>query len=132
MNDYKNLKTFEAACEVEGLDPRTVIPSFLCYPEKDRKAMIAHAKLIIIVRAANRIANDGKEWTPDWNDYNQWKYEAWFDMEDNEDGSSGFRFYDYDVWVTDSGVGSRLCFISRGVCEHVAEQFVDLYKDYLL
>lgn len=62
----QQLKSFEDACKVEGLDAEKVIPDFSCYPEQDRKAMEAHAKLVIIARAANRIGNKGKEWTPDW------------------------------------------------------------------
>ncbi|WP_407266867.1 hypothetical protein [Tenacibaculum maritimum] len=58
MKNFRDLKTFEDACKVEKLDPKTVIPDFSCYPEVDRKSMEAHAKLVIIVRAANRLAND--------------------------------------------------------------------------
>ncbi|WP_282037277.1 hypothetical protein [Aquimarina algiphila] len=129
MKNYQDLKTFEGACKVEGLDPKKVIPDFSCYPEKDRKSMIAHAKLVIIVRAANRLANDGKEWMPDFSNYNETKYEAWFDL---EEGSSGFRCADCVLWATYSFVGSRLCFISRQVCEYVANEFIELYKEYFL
>ena len=129
MKKLAQLKTFEDACKVEGLDPKKVIPDFSCYPEQDRKAMEAHAKLVIIARAANRLANKGKEWKPDWNNFNQYKYHSWFDM---EGGSSGFRFDDCDYWLSTSGVGSRLCFISSEVGEHVAEHFIDLYRDYFV
>lgn len=126
--EIEQLKTFEDACKVENLDPTTVIPDFSCYPEKDRKSMIAHAKLVIIVRAANRLANEGNEWIPDFNNEDQWKYEAWFERR----GSSGFRFGVCVGWYSCSLVGSRLCFISREVCEYVATQFIDLYNEYLL
>lgn len=122
------LTSFEDACKIEGLDPKKVIPDFSCYPEADRKSMIAHAKLVIIVRAANRIANDNKLWTPDFSDSND-KYEAWFDL---EGGSSGFQFYVFDFWLSVSYVGSRLCFISSEACEYVAETFIELYKEYML
>ena len=91
MKALAQLKTFEAACKVEGLDPKKVLPDFSSYPKKDRKAMLAHAKLVIIARAANRLANNGKEWKPDWNNSGQYKYYPWFWMA----GSSGFRFGDY-------------------------------------
>ncbi|WP_340074502.1 hypothetical protein [Leptobacterium sp. I13] len=129
MKKYTDLKTFEDACKVLALDPNNVIPDFSCYPEKDRVSMIAHAKLVIIVRAANQLANDGKEWIPDFTNYNEYKYEAWFDL---SGGSSGFRFYDYAFWTTGSVVGSRLCFISREVCEYIGKQFIELYKEYFL
>jgi hypothetical protein len=40
--------------------------------------MIAHAKLVIIARAANRLANKGKVWKPNFADHNQYKYTPWF------------------------------------------------------
>jgi len=127
--ELKQLKTFEDACKVEGLDSKKVIPNFSGYPKKDQKAMIAHAKLVIIVRAANRIANKGKQWKPDWNN-NQWdKYHVWFWM---NGGSSGFRCSGCGVWDSISSVGSRLCFISREAGEYVAKQFIKLYKDYFV
>lgn len=127
MEKFNQLKTFEDACAVESLDPKTVIPDFSCYPQQDRKSMIAHAKLVIIIRAANRIANDDKPWFPDFNDSNQWKYYPWF-----EKTSSGFRFSADDYWLTYSSVGSRLCFISSEVAEYIAETFIALYNEYLL
>ncbi|WP_438423094.1 hypothetical protein [Aquimarina macrocephali] len=129
MKNYQNLKTFEEACKVEGLDPEKVIPDFSCYPEKDRASMIAHSKLVIIVRAANRLANDGKEWIPDFTNSDEWKYEPWFDL---EEGSSGFRCDGYADWAAGSDVGSRLCFISREVCKYIANQFIETYKEYFL
>lgn len=130
MKNFTDLKTFEDACKVEKLDPKTVIPDFSCYPEEDRKSMEAHAKLVIIVRAANRLANSGKQWIPDFTNFDERKYEAWFDLEEN--GSSGFRFDGYGYWVTGSVVGSRLCFISKEVCEYVGKQFLETYKAYFI
>ena len=88
--------------------------------------MKAHARLVIIVRAANRLANNGKEWKPNFSDTNQRKYEAWFVR-----GSSGFRFFGYAYWNALSLVGSRLCFISSEVAEYVATTFIKEYNDYL-
>ncbi|WP_407266618.1 hypothetical protein [Tenacibaculum maritimum] len=130
MKNFTDLKTFEDACKVEKLDPKTVIPDFSCYPEADRKSMEAHAKLVIIVRAANRLANDGKQWIPDFTNFDERKYESWFDLEEN--GSSSFQFHDYDNWNSHSHVGSRLCFISREVCEYIGKQFLDTYKEYFM
>ena len=127
MEKLKQLKTFESACKIEGLDPKKVLHTFSGFPRKDRKSMIAHSKLVIIVRAANRLANDGKEWKPDFDNADQAKYEAWFYK-----GSSGFRFYDGDRWFSYSLVGSRLCFISKEVAEHTAKKFIKLYNEYLL
>lgn len=122
----KQLKTFEDACKVLRLNPQKVMPDFSSYPKADHAAMQAHAKLVIIARAANKVANKGKEWNPDWNNYNQWKYYPWFEM----GGSSGFRFFGYAYWASHSYVGSRLCFISREVADYIGKQFTNMYKDY--
>lgn len=130
MKTIELLKTFEDACAVEGLNPKEVLPDFKnCkLPAEEIKALEAHAKLIIVVSAANRIDNDGEKWNPDWTDGN-WKYEPWFVM---DEGSSGFRFHDCGGWRTGSGVGSRLCFKSENVGEYIANQFIDLYRDYFM
>jgi hypothetical protein len=127
--NYTDLKTFEDACKVLSLDPEKVVPDFSCYPEQDRKALEAHAKLVLVARAANKLANDGDEWAPDWNN-GQWdKWHPWFDL---DGGSPGFRFNDSVHWASGSAVGSRLCFISEEVTDYIAQQFIDLYRDYFV
>jgi len=123
----KEIKTFEDACKSLGLDPSNVIPDFSLFPEKDRKAMIAHCKLVIICDALNRSENEGKEYIPDWESWDEIKYYPWFDL-----ASSGFRFADYAYWHTHSFVGSRLCFKSRELAEYAGKQFEDIYKDYFV
>ncbi len=130
MKNINELKTFEGACKVLNLNSKTVIPAFLDFSKKDQKAMIAHAKLVIITKAVNQLANNGKEWKPDWNNGKWDKYHAWFWMDGK--GSSGFRFFAYVIWASDSAVGSRLCFISREACEHVGKTFTKLFKDYFV
>lgn len=125
---YTDVKTFEDACAVEKLNPKKAVPDFKLYPTKDRKAMIAHAKLVIIARVLNKLANEGKQWKPDWSNYSQWKYYPWFEM----GGSSGFRSNVCDNWCSGSYVGSRLCFISSEVARYAGEQFTKLYKDYFV
>ena len=126
--NYTDIKTFEDACKVLRLDAKKVVPDFKAYPAKDRKGMIAHAKLVIIARALNKVANNGKEWKPDWNNGKWDKYFPWFEM----GGSSGFRFYDCAYWFSLSDVGSRLCFISYDVARYAGTQFLKLYKEYFI
>ena len=121
---YTDIKTFEDACIKENLDPNTVIPDFSLFPENDRQAMIAHAKLIIIAKAING------DWVPDWTDSDQWKYYPWFKM-----GSSSGVGFSYGVcayWYTGSRVGSRLCFENREKAKYVGTQFQELYKSYFV
>jgi len=124
MENYKDIKKFEDACKVEGYDPKTVIPDMSSYPEKLRKAAESQLKLFIVVAAVNKVANKGEEYLPDWSDTSEYKYEPWFNM-----SPSGFRYDGYDGWRSGSCVGSRLCLISPEVCEYIAEQFIDLYKE---
>ena len=70
---YTEIKTFEDACKAINVEP-TIIPDFSFFPEADREAMIAHAKLVIIAKAING------DWVPDWNDWDQYKYYPWFEM----------------------------------------------------
>lgn len=127
MKEYTDLKTFEDACLVEKLDPKKVIPDFKLYPIKDRKAMIAHAKLVIICSALNRLANKGRKWKPNWNNGKWDKYYPWYWM---NGGSGGFRYGGYGDWRSYSSVGSRLCYLSSEVAEYAGKQFIKLYKEY--
>lgn len=129
MDKLKKLKTFNDACKIEGLDPKKVIPDFSGFPKQDHAAMIAHAKLVIIARAANRLANDGIEWKPDWSNHEQWKYNVWMYHPAGR-GSSGFRFGDCGRWGSAPYVGSRLCYISHEVATYVGKKFETLYKEY--
>lgn len=128
MEKFTDIKTFADACKVEKLDPKKVIAGFKCFTAKDKKPLLAIAKLFIIARATNRLANGGKEWKPVWNGEPPYKYSNWFDMR----GSSGFRVDGCDYWASVSDVGSRLCFISSEVATHVGEQFQDLYKEFMV
>ena len=121
--DFTEIKTFEDACKVVNLDPNTVIPDFSQFPQADQEAMIAHAKLVIIAKALNG------DWTPDWNDWQQYKYFPWFEMGSPSGG--GFSD-DYDRWCAGSSVGSRLCFQTREMAKYAGKQFEDLYKTYFV
>lgn len=129
----EQLKTFEDACKIEGLDPEKVIPDFSSYPKQHRKSMEAHAKIVIIVAAANRLDNDGKTWIPDYSNADEPKYEIWWLYDFGKKGvPSGFRFYDRAYWSTYSAVGSRLCLKTWKTAKYIAKQFEALYNDYLL
>jgi len=128
MKTLKELNSFEDACKYQDLNAATVIPDFSCYPERHRKSMIAHAMLVIIIEAANRLGNGGKPWVADFEDESQLKWEIYWMR-----GSSGFRFLDYVYWHSGSCVGSRLCYVNREVAMYVGshENFVKLFNEYL-
>ncbi len=126
----EQLPSFEAACKLYDVPADKAIPSFEFFPERDRVAMQKLSELVLIIRAANRIANDGEEWLPNFSD-GKWKSVPWFAME-GLGGSSGFRFLVCDYWYSNSGVGSRLCCFNDTVGEYVADKFLANYKAFFV
>jgi hypothetical protein len=112
---YKDIKTFEDACEALDIDPDAVC----C--DVDTLDEIAYKRLKIIVKAINQ------GWEPDWDNTNQRKWYPWFKL------SSGFGFgdSDYDCDFSDARVGSRLCFESEEKSSYAGKQFLSLYEEFL-
>lgn len=122
----QKINTFEEACKALGCS--NDIPSFEPAPDKHKKALVAHYKLILIAEAIN----DG--WQPDWGSRDQYKYQLWPNVDKDNSKPSGFGL-SYGVcadWCTDSSVGSRLCFRSREAARYCLETFKELWEDYFL
>jgi len=117
--NFRDIKTFEDACEELGITNESCHPIF---DEEESPDEIAYKKLKIIIKAINQ------GWEPDWSNSNEYKYWPYFNL------SSGFGFSGsgYYCAFTYSGVGSRLCFETREKCEYAANQFLDLYKQFLI
>jgi hypothetical protein len=113
--DFTSIKTFEDACQALELDPSGILY------ENDTPDETAYKKLKIIIRAINQ------GWVPDWENTNQEKWWPWFNL------SSGFGFslsyfgYDFSSTI----VGSRLCFETKKKSDYTANQFIDLYRNFL-
>jgi hypothetical protein len=120
--DYKEIKSFEDACKKLGIEP--LLPDFGMIPEKSQNPMLAHYQLCIIAEAING------GWVPDWTDWSQYKYYAWFRM--GSASGSAFSFRDFVRWRTYSSAGSRLCFKTREMAEYAGKQFEQLYKEYFV
>jgi len=122
------IKTFEEACGALGIDPTKPLVDASGMPEKHRKAIEAHSKLVVIAQALN------EGWEPNWNDEDEYKYFPWFEVEATEEKPSGVGFsysrYGHSCAVT--SVGSRLCYRTRELALYAGETFADLYKEYLL
>jgi hypothetical protein len=123
----KKILSFEDACEALGLNPAN-LPDVSLLPEKHRRAIEAHYKLVIITQSLN------EGWEPNWNDPDQYKYYPWFEIDADEKRPGGFGFSDsdYGSWYSCSGVGSRLAFRTRELALYAGKQFQDLYKEYFL
>jgi hypothetical protein len=93
--------------------------------ESDTPDVVAYKKLKLIIKVIN------EDFVPDFTNQSQQKWYPWFKV-----GSSGSGFdlsyagyyYDYSYAI----VGSRLCFETKEKCQYVAEQFRDLYEQFLL
>ena len=121
MNITEKVKSFEDACQLLGIKPN--LPQVTILLESHQKAIVSHYKLVIIAEALN------EGWKPNWNDFSEYKYSPWFDMEGTSSGS-GFSCVDYEFWTTLSYIGSRLCFKNKELALYIGETFIDLYKDY--
>jgi hypothetical protein len=121
----EQVKTFEDACKVEGVDPKN-LPIVEHLPKKYRQSIIAHYKLMVITSALN------EGWEPNFLDWNEWKYWNWFYLE-AAGASAGFASAStsYAASHTSAYIGSRLCFKTRELATYAREQFRDLYFEYL-
>jgi len=112
--DYTNIKTFDDvfvatgvteeqfAAKINGMDPDTA----------------AYEKLKLVAKAING------DWTPDFSDGDQGKWEPWFYFRDSA--------FDFAVgWHQYSFVGSRLCFETEEKAEYAATTFIDEYNAFL-
>jgi len=118
---YTDIKTVEDAFKVVGLDIANQ-PDVSMLPERHQKHVKAQYNLAVVAEAVN------EGWKPDWTKVSQRKYYPWWDLS----SGSGLSFDDYVCVHSYSAVGSRLCYVSYEVAEHVAEHFKELYEDLMV
>lgn len=128
------IKTYEEACQVEGIDPVQNLP-YQNPQNGNQKALNALAKLFVIIAVLNMQSNDGKKWTPDWKKSRDWKYWPWFDLnpdEDDDPSGLGLSFRAVGSAYSRSLVGSRLCFRTEELAKYAAKTFTSEYADFML
>lgn len=123
----KHLETFEAACEVVGIDSKNVI-NVENLPVGHAKAIVSTYMLFVLSEASWK--HKGEK--IDWNNYNQRKYYPWFDLEKYNGSASGFSYIGFDYDDSGTSVGSRLVFPDRETAEYVAKTHLHLYKDLMV
>ncbi len=120
------INSFEDACAALKINPS--LPDLSMIPVRDQKALLAHYKLMIIIRAKN------EGWEPDWNDTDQPKYFNWPDVDANDDTPSGSGLS--SPLCVDTGsctvVGSRLSFKTGELALETFNQFKELYEEYFI
>jgi hypothetical protein len=114
--NFDEIKTLEDAAEATGHTT-----GYLRMQDPESQDEWAYRMLKMVVKAING------DWTPDWDNSNQYKYWPYFKL------SSGFSFSlsHYDCDGTLAAVGSRLCFESEEKCKYAATQFIDLYEQFI-
>ena len=118
--NYKEIKSYEDACKVLGVQPISE-NAVAAFPAEDRKSMLAYHKMTIIARAING------GWKPDWNNRSQYKYYPVFYYE-----NAGLSCANTDNAASATGayLGSRLCFQTEAMSDYAAATFADLYTDF--
>jgi hypothetical protein len=114
------VKTFEDALALYKGDKED-IKWLLSYTGSNPNilASVAFLKLSIITEVLN------EDWTPDWDNSDQYKYYPYFDMRGK---TIVFDAY----WSACSDVSSRLCLSNGDLAEYCGKQFIDLYKDLFI
>ena len=118
---YDNVRSYEDACRVLGVEP---VDEQAMAAAGFRADEIARRKLETITAALN----DG--WKPDWNDTDQAKYVPWFWIKPRPGQTyAGLAYADtgYAPSNTVANIGSRLCFKNAAVARYAANQFTELY-----
>jgi hypothetical protein len=127
--------SLEQAIALRKYDPATCLPDVSKMPAGLQKATTAATALMIICEATNMDDENSEPWEPNWNDDDEEKWWAWFDLEyDKENNPSGFRFFDADCDYTYSITtgGSRLCCRTRKDLEHIATTFENYFRDLMV
>lgn len=119
--------SFEAACKDRKVDPKK-LPVVRSLPRRHQKRQIADYKLTIIAEALR----EGK--TVNYNDTDQYKYFALFEVKANDKKPSGFGLscVGCDGWDAVSDVGVRLCFHDWNVAKFFGMHFISLHRDHHL
>jgi len=129
-----NPKTFEEALAAAGTEKEKAFfanTELLSQIEPDE---LAYKKLKVCARAWNTDEETKKVWEPNWNNSNEYKYFPWMWVKASDEKPAGFGFSLTDCVydLTDSGVGSRLCFQTSTEAIEFGKTFADLYKDFWL
>lgn len=123
----ERLKSYEDACTLLNRQPLT-LEQFNFLPETDRQAMYSLHRILTGIEAIN----EGHVF--DWNNYDEYKYYPWWDMEtydDNPVPGSGFSLGGVGCDSANSDVGARLITRSDAHARHIAEIFFEDYRNWI-
>jgi hypothetical protein len=125
-NIKDRIKSYEDACEALGKQPITDFGD--ATPDE-----IAYKKLKTVIKALN------EGWTPDftikrrrWYMFSNKRQRKWFPSFCVEPSGLEFGWTEYESMSIHAGCTARLCLKSDKLANYVGEQFLDLWKDFLL
>lgn len=125
-----NITSILEACVFLGLNAEEEIP-FKEPKNGHQIAVNSWAYTIIVIEAINA-DEDGTLWVPDFDNWEERKYTAWWDMRSEAAGGSGLSCGAYDGDYDVSYVGARLVFRDRPRAEQFAKYFTDLAKGWMV
>lgn len=127
MKSSDRPSTYAKVCEIEGVDPIESLPI------KDPKTKEDHAlnamsktwRILRVFRQGVKV---------NFNNRNQRKYTAWWDMRCESAGGSGFSYFGYSSAYSGSIVGARLTFLDYDDMMFVTSQpeFVEIFKTWMV
>ncbi|MGN6601213.1 MAG: hypothetical protein ACTHK8_02115 [Ginsengibacter sp.] len=113
------IKTWEDACEDQGLDPYQALP-YKSPKDEHEEAVNGFAQMCIIAKSLNG------DWKGDLSDEDQPKYYPWF-----ERSGSALSYGGYVDWYADSNCGVRLSYRDRETAEYAGRQFLHIYNKFI-
>jgi len=123
QNVTDRIKTFEDACEDQGLDPVKV----LRYDKETTDAEEINENAYIMLKTIIKSLNG--DWKADWSDGNQKKYYPWL----KSLGSGlGLSFIDCGYILSYSFVGFLLVYRSSELAKYAGTQFIELYAEIMI
>ncbi|QTE37520.1 hypothetical protein J3L18_00180 [Mucilaginibacter gossypii] len=123
--NYQEIKTYEDACKVLGIDAKEDLP--YANPDNGKQTFLnAVAKIETFAKAIN-LEDNGDEWIP--GTYTS-TYIPYFDLD--VPSGFGFSYSDYVTWDAATSVGSRLSYRSRAHAEHAGRCLESTYREMMV
>ena len=127
-NTPKKIDSLKTAIAYLGEADKDVITYYKKVKAEITGHDLTYSKLVIIVKAANKLANNGNVWIPNWKDNTQKKWWRYWGC--SPVFAFSFTTY-YFVYTNASYGGSRLCFINKEVTISITDDFKDEFEEFL-
>lgn len=128
MDNTTKIDSLEAAYKAVNFDASV---NLFQNPSTDyQRSANGFTNACVLTEALNMDKN-GNKWIPDYDDYQEDKYEIIWDMRSEAAGGPGFSYTAYACGLSRSYVGARLVFRDRKTARYAAETFPDIYREFI-